>query len=145
MQIEHYLFINSSFIEKIISFLLYPISFIYAFISLTKRIILQLFKKNYNIPIISIGNISLGGSGKTPFLISLIKTLNLKNTAIILRGFNRKSKGLLVVNCNNKIQCDTNTSGDEAMLYATSISSSIVIVSKNRIQAIKKAKKLGAK
>ncbi len=145
MQIEHYLFINSSPLEKLISFLLYPISLLYASISLIKRIILSLFKIKYDIAIISIGNISLGGSGKTPFLISLIKRLNLQNTAIILRGYKRKSKGLVIVNHNNNILCDSKTSGDEAMLYATSLKQSIVIVSENRINGINKAKEMGAK
>ena len=78
MQIEHYLFINSSYTEKSISLLLYPISILYATISLLKRIILRLSMSNHNIPIVSIGNISLGGSGKTPFLVSLIKKSKIK-------------------------------------------------------------------
>ena len=85
----------------------------------------------------------VGGSGKTPITLELAKRYN--NVAIVLRGYKRESKGLVVVSLKGEIQTDTKRSGDEAMLYATTLKNSTVIVSEDRVKAIKKAKDLGAK
>jgi tetraacyldisaccharide 4'-kinase len=97
----------------------------------------------FGIPIISVGNIIVGGSGKTPITIKLASKY--ENACVILRGYGRVSKGLYVVSLNGKILVDVKTSGDEAMLLANSLSKSTVIVSENRIKAILKAKELGCK
>jgi tetraacyldisaccharide 4'-kinase len=98
---------------------------------------------DFKIPIISIGNIIVGGSGKTPLTIKLAK--NYEDVAVILRGYGRKSKGLFVVSNNGKILTDTNTSGDEAMLLAKSLPNATIIVSEDRKKAIIKAKELNCK
>jgi len=98
---------------------------------------------DFKIPIISIGNIIVGGSGKTPLTIKLAK--NYEDVAVILRGYGRKSKGLFVVSNNGKILTDTNTSGDEAMLLAKSLPNATIIVSEDRKKAILKAKELNSK
>lgn len=94
------------------------------------------------IPIISIGNLTVGGNGKTPFGIALAK--DYKDIAIILRGYGRKSEGLLVVCDKGRMKCDVMASGDEAMLYAKALKNATVIVSEDRTEAIKMAKKLDA-
>ncbi len=98
---------------------------------------------DFKIPIISIGNIIVGGSGKTPLTIKLAK--NYEDVAVILRGYGRKSKGLFVVSKNGEILTDTNTSGDEAMLLAKSLPNATIIVSEDRKKAILKAKELNSK
>ncbi len=98
---------------------------------------------DFGIPIISIGNIIVGGSGKTPLTIKLAK--NYKNVAVILRGYGRKSKGLFVVSENGRILTNTNTSGDEAMLLAKTLPNATIIVSEDRKKAIFKAKELNCK
>ncbi len=98
--------------------------------------------KNLGIPIISIGNLIVGGSGKTPFTISLAKELT--DVAIILRGYKRKSKGLIIVSKNGTVLSDVQKSGDEAMLLAISLPKATVIVSENREEGILEAKALGA-
>ena len=97
----------------------------------------------FGIPIISVGNIIVGGSGKTPITIKL--ALNYENTCVILRGYGRASKGLFVISQNGKILEDVKTSGDEAMLLANSLPKATIIVSENRVKAIQKAKELGCK
>ncbi len=99
--------------------------------------------KDYGVKIISIGNLIVGGSGKTPVTIELVKTE--VDATIILRGYKRSSKGLVVVSKKGNILVDVAISGDEAMLYATTLKSATVIVSEDRVKAIKKAKKLGSK
>ena len=110
-------------------------------IILTKRAISK--EIEFGIPIISVGNIIVGGSGKTPVTIKLASKY--ENACIILRGYGRASKGLYVVSLNGKILEDVKTSGDEAMLLANSLPKATIIVSENRIKAILKAKELGCK
>lgn len=110
-------------------------------IILTKRARAKEF--DFKIPVISVGNIVVGGSGKTPIAIKLAKEFD--NACVILRGYGRVSKGLYVVSQNGKILEDTKTSGDEAMLLAQSLPNATVIVSEDRVKAILKAKELGCK
>ena len=98
---------------------------------------------DFGIPIISVGNIIVGGSGKTPVTINLASKY--ENVCIILRGYGRSSKGLQIVSLNGKIQVDVKTSGDEAMLLANSLPKATIIVSEDRVKAILKAKELGCK
>jgi len=134
------LFFKPSFFDWVLILLLSPLSFIYASIMLIRRLLT--FKKSYPIPIVSIGNLTVGGSGKTPFVIALAKAYD--NATIISRGYGRQSRGLVEVSRKGKILTDVFSSGDEAMLMATSLKSASVIVSENRNIAIEKAIKEGA-
>jgi len=97
--------------------------------------------EDFKIKIISVGNLTVGGSGKTPLVTALARQF--KKTAIILRGYGRNSKGLVVVKDAQEILCDVSVSGDEAMIYAKKLPHAIVIVSEERKSAIKKAKEMG--
>jgi len=103
----------------------------------------NIIAEDFDIDIISIGNLSVGGSGKTPLVTALAS--NYDNVAIILRGYGRKSSGLFVVSDGEKILCDVEISGDEAMIYAQKLKSTVVIVSEDRKKAITKAKEMGVK
>ena len=138
--LENYLFFPNSF-QKILSYLLLPLSFIYLLVILFKR--LKASKIDFNIPIISVGNLTIGGSGKTPITIELAK--NFKDVCVILRGYGRESKGLFVVSLKGEIKVDVKTSGDEAMLLASTLKNATIIVSEDRVEAIKKAKELDCK
>jgi len=98
---------------------------------------------DYGIPIISVGNLIVGGSGKTPFVIAL--SSRYKDVTVISRGYGRKSSGLIEVSRRGKVLTDVKESGDEAMLMSISLPHSSVIVSENRDAAIIYAKKNGAK
>lgn len=134
-------FYKPNFFQKCISILLLPVSILY-FISATLRRKFQIYI-DFKIPIISIGNLVAGGSGKTPVLQELAKKYN--NIAIVSRGYKRKSKGLLVVSQNGKIQATQEASGDEAYMLALSLPNASVIVCKNRKLGILKARELGVK
>ena len=135
---EEYLFFPT-FFQKIVSILLLPLTAIYCFIGYIKRIIS--IKEDFGIDIISVGNLILGGSGKTPFIIELCR--HTSNHAIILRGYKRKSRGTLLISLDGEILENLSNSGDEAMLFATSVQKSTVIVSNNRKEGIKMAINLG--
>lgn len=107
----------------------------------TKRVLSKEIK--FKVPIISIGNLIVGGSGKTPITIELASKY--ENVCVILRGYGRASKGLQIVSLEGKILVDVKTSGDEAMLLAGSLPKATIIVCEDRIKAILKAKELGCK
>ncbi len=98
--------------------------------------------KDLGVAVVSIGNLSVGGSGKTPLVSALASKY--ENVAIVLRGYGRKSEGLHVVSNATDILCDVDTSGDEAMIYAHKVPKAIVIVSEDRKEGIAKAKEFGA-
>ncbi|MEK6658991.1 MAG: tetraacyldisaccharide 4'-kinase [Campylobacterota bacterium] len=138
--VEEY-FYNPNFVQKIISLLLLPLSFIYCFIMYMR------FKskkpQDFGVDIISIGNLSVGGSGKTPLVTALASRY--EDAAVVLRGYARESRGLFMVSDGEKILVDVGISGDEAMIYAHKLPHAIVIVSEDRKKGILKAKEMGAK
>ena len=97
--------------------------------------------EDMGIDIISVGNLTVGGSGKTPLVTALAQKV--KKPAVILRGYGRESQGMIVVKDGTEIYCDVRISGDEAMIYAKKLPHATVIVSEDRKTAIKKAKELG--
>ena len=120
--------------------ILLPLSLIYGFLMSLRR--LSVTKKDFGIPIVSVGNLIVGGSGKTPFVIALASRF--KNVTIISRGYGRKSQGLVEVSRNGEVLVDVEQSGDEPMLMAISLPRASVIVSEERHKAIELAKEQGA-
>ncbi len=121
--------------------LLFPLSIVYGTIMFVRRLITQ--KKDFGIPIVSVGNLIVGGSGKTPFVIALASRY--KDVTIISRGYGRQSKGLIEVSKKGKILTKVEQSGDEPMLMAVSLPHASIIVSEDRHKAIALAKEQGAK
>jgi len=136
--IEQYLFFPTP-LQKIIGIFFLPFTVLYCFITTYQRI----SKKNIDlgIPVISVGNLLVGGTGKTPIIIALAKQS--KHVAIVLRGYGRDSKGLFVVSHDRTIKENIHTSGDEAMLLAQRLPKATVIVSENRTDGVLKARELG--
>lgn len=86
------------------------------------------------IPVISIGNISLGGTGKTPVVEKITSELKKTglNPGIVTRGYKRKRKGTFSIDVNTDSAADV---GDEAIMLAKK-SQCPVIVGINRARAI---------
>lgn len=82
-----------------------------------------------SVPVISIGNLSVGGTGKTPFVIMTAKYLRKKGlkAAIIGRGYKRKSKGLVVVSDGENIKTKADQAGDEMQLAAIKTGFPVVV------------------
>ena len=100
-------------------------------------------KRDFGVPIVSIGNLVVGGTGKTPFLIELLSKY--PKTFVVLRGYGRQSKGYLLVSKEGEVLVGVDQSADEPMLIARSQKKCSVIVSEERAFGIKKAKEMGAK
>ena len=139
--IEAYLFYPISFSQKLLSFFLLPLSAVYCTVVYVKRF--RATPRSFAVPVVSVGNIIVGGSGKTPFTVAISKEY--ANACVVLRGYGRSSYGCIVISQEGKIREDVSVSGDEAMLYATSLPNASVIVSEDRGRGIEKAKALGAK
>jgi tetraacyldisaccharide 4'-kinase len=82
--------------------LLYPFSLIYGFITWLRNKFFDwgfLKQTSFRIPIISVGNITVGGTGKTPFIEFLIRSLsNRYQIAVLSRGYKRNTHGVVVAN-----------------------------------------------
>ena len=110
------------------------------------------------VPVISIGNIAAGGTGKTPIAIHIAQILrdNGLRPAVLSRGYKRKSKiqdqkqKTLVVSDGISVLCPAEEAGDEPFLMATRLlgkndrPGAIVIVGRDRVAGAAKAVELGA-
>ncbi|PDX32556.1 tetraacyldisaccharide 4'-kinase [Helicobacter pylori] len=138
--LERY-FYDPTLLQKGLVFALYPFSLIYQFIATIKRKTAK--KHDFKIPLISIGNLIAGGSGKTPFILEIAPRY--QEVAVVSRGYQRDSKGLVVVSVKGNILVPQQTAGDEAYLLALNLKQASVIVSEKRELGVLKALELGAK
>ncbi|WP_120851509.1 tetraacyldisaccharide 4'-kinase [Helicobacter pylori] len=138
--LERY-FYDPTLLQKGLIFALYPFSLIYQGIATLKRKTAK--KHDFKIPIVSIGNLIAGGSGKTPFILEIAPRY--QEVAVVSRGYQRDSKGLVVVSVKGNILVPQKTAGDEAYLLALNLKQASVIVSEKRELGVLKALELGAK
>jgi len=122
--------------------LLYPLGAFYNFISELNRKFTKPVKLHK--PVISIGNITWGGSGKTPVVIETAKyILSLQKMPVILsRGYRRKTatKESIAVRDREKILRSLEMSGDEPYMTAKKVECP-VIIGADRVQSAELAKK----
>jgi tetraacyldisaccharide 4'-kinase len=93
--------------------------------------------RGFGVPIVSVGNLLVGGTGKTPAVIALASRY--PQAAVISRGYGRRSHGLVEVSRWGEVLADVSDSGDEAMLMARSLPQCSVIVSEDRAEGIRRA------
>jgi tetraacyldisaccharide 4'-kinase len=88
--------------------------------------------------VISIGNLTLGGTGKTPMVIAVAGLLseNRKHPAVISRGYGRQDEAkILVVSDGQSLLVDARTGGDEPVLIGSKLSGVPVVVGNKRYEA----------
>jgi len=83
-------------------------------------------------PSISVGNLTVGGTGKTPAIKFLLEKLGAKESVVISRGYGRKSTGYHVIESNT----ESETSGDEPLEIKQAFPSSKVVVCEKRRSAV---------
>lgn len=120
---------------SILSFLLMPLGLALSLITKCRRIFIKSYKAK--IPVICCGNITLGGTGKTPTALWIGDYFQKKGKKVVYltRGWKGKEKGPLLVQKEHTAQ----QVGDEALLLAAK---AYTIVSKNRKKGAKLAEKL---
>lgn len=121
-----------------VKIILFPVACLYGFIIGMRNKLFDwkiLPSKSFDIPIISIGNLSAGGTGKTPhteYLVSLLKSKY--KVAILSRGYRRKTSGYIMVSPEHT-QVDI---GDEPMQYLKKFPDVVLAVDEDRKRGISK-------
>lgn len=128
--------------KKIIPLLLSPFSLIYGTLLHIRNKFYDwnIFKSfSFNIPIISVGNLTLGGTGKTPHVEYLIRLLKKDyEISTLSRGYKRKTKGFLISSEDSTVNCI----GDEPLQYKLKFNQIKVAVDEKRVRGIRKLKKI---
>lgn len=119
-------------------FFLLPFSLLYGIITFIRNKMFDwhiLKSHSFDIPIISVGNLSVGGTGKTPHLEYLVRLFHQnKKIATLSRGYGRKSKGFIVAEQNTP---STNI-GDEPRQIKQKFPEITVSVCESRVEGVKK-------
>lgn len=98
-----------------------------------------------SVPVISVGNISTGGVGKTPIIEMLIERIkNNRQLSVVSRGYGRKSAGNVIVSDGRNKFASIEDSGDESSQISRKYTDVIVVVDEQRVRGAKKAVELGA-
>lgn len=130
---------KDSFFNKFISVLLMPFSLLYHLCFFIHKKISPV--KNFKNKIISVGGLNVGGSGKTPITIELIKFFKSKglNTFVIMRGYKSSSKKSILLQQSNTSNKNSKIYGDEALLISKY---SDVIIGANKQESISLAENI---
>ncbi|WP_439130492.1 tetraacyldisaccharide 4'-kinase [Polaribacter sp.] len=119
---------------KFLRFLLFPFAIVYDIVTTVRNIFFDvgIFKQtSFQEPIIIVGNLSVGGTGKTPQIEYLIRLLkDTYKVAVLSRGYKRKTKGYVLLNDTHKAL----HVGDEPLQYFKKFSNINVAVDENRVE-----------
>jgi tetraacyldisaccharide 4'-kinase len=98
-----------------------------------------------DVPVVSVGNLSVGGVGKTPLVELLIEKISTSHQCgIVSRGYGRASSGTVIVSDGKSDFASVEQSGDEPSQIARKFPHTIVVVDKQRVRGAQKAIELGA-
>ena len=115
---------------------LLPLSWLYGIASNFRNALFNigvLKSRSFDVPVIAVGNITVGGSGKTPHVEYLIRLLkDTFHTAVLSRGYKRKSKGFIQATATTTMP----EIGDEPYQMKQKYPDVIVAVDKNRCHGI---------
>ncbi len=121
--------------NKILSILLYPFSILYGLTTYFRNKLYDvgLFSsREFKIPVISVGNLNVGGVGKTPHVEYIVRLLHIYKVATLSRGYKRSTKGFYKADITSTV----NDIGDEPLQYKTKFDSIVVAVDENRVRGI---------
>ncbi len=123
--------------QQIITWILKPVSVVYGWITAVRNWMFDnkiLPVMEYDVPVISVGNITVGGTGKTPHVEYIVNELCMTyNTAVLSRGYKRKTKGFLMAGATST----PDSVGDEPLQIFHKFGSRIkVAVCENRRHGI---------
>ena len=122
---------------RLLRLLLFPFSFLYALAVIIRNWAYDqgIFKsRRFKIPIISVGNLAVGGAGKSPmteYLVSLLK--DEYKLATLSRGYGRRTKGFLTVKTSSLAE----DIGDEPLQFKKKFPDITAAVCEDRVEGIK--------
>lgn len=98
-----------------------------------------LASKKFSLPVIAVGNLSLGGTGKSPMIEFLMDRLHSRyRLAVISRGYKRKTKGFVLLDGTES----ASVAGDEPLQFKCKFPGEIVAVDENRDDGISRVLEL---
>jgi tetraacyldisaccharide 4'-kinase len=115
---------------------LIPLSLFYGLVVLVRNLLfdLRILKsRRFKLPVISVGNITVGGTGKTPhveYLIALLK--NDYKLAVLSRGYKRKTKDFILASAKSRVT----DIGDEPLQIKLKFPDVHVAVERNRVKGV---------
>ena len=92
----------------LLRFLLLPFSFLYDFVTRIRNYQFDIGQRKsitFEIPVVSVGNLTVGGTGKTPhvyLIANILRNKHSKQPGILSRGYGRKSKGFVLAEAQSK-------------------------------------------
>ena len=123
---------------KILRILLFPFAILYGFITSIRNFLFDkgiLKSTSFSVPVIAVGNLSVGGTGKTPQIEYLIRLLSEKfKVATLSRGYKRKSEGFILADDS----VNAEIIGDEPFQYYKKFPKIRVAVDADRTNGIQK-------
>jgi tetraacyldisaccharide 4'-kinase len=120
--------------------ILFPLSLLYGLVIIIRNKCYDwgIFDSvQFDLPVICVGNLAVGGSGKTPVTEYLVRLLEGKRIAILSRGYGRSTKGFLLAD----ERASASTIGDEPMQYFSKFPQVTVAVCESRVKGIKMLEK----
>lgn len=122
---------------RLLRLLLFPFSFIYALVVIIRNWAYDnglLKSRRFKVPVISVGNLSVGGAGKSPMTEYLVGILKDEfKVATLSRGYGRRTKGFLTV----KTSSSAEDIGDEPLQFKRKFPEITVAVCEDRVEGIK--------
>src|SRR5678815_5235309 len=127
---------------QFLRFLLLPVSWLYGLVMSLRNFCYdqKIFKSTtFPLSVINVGNLTVGGTGKTPHIEYLIRLLKDSfRLATLSRGYGRETKGYMLVSNPSS----TSMVGDEPMQYHSKFPEITVSVGEDRVAAIENLMKL---
>lgn len=121
---------------RFVRWLLFPFSMLYAAVVLLRNWAYdnQLYNStSFHFPVIIIGNLSVGGTGKSPMTEYVLRRIKPHvNVAVLSRGYGRKTKGFRYVNVHDPAELV----GDEPLQIKRKFPDATVVVCENRVHGI---------
>jgi tetraacyldisaccharide 4'-kinase len=118
-------------------FLLYPLSLVYGLITSFRNFLYNsgiLHSEKFSVPVICVGNITVGGTGKTPhtgYIADLLR--NEFSVAVLSRGYKRKSRGFIIASSSTSVK----ETGDEPYQLFRNFPDVLVAVDNDRVNGVK--------
>ncbi|MDE6649034.1 MAG: tetraacyldisaccharide 4'-kinase [Muribaculaceae bacterium] len=125
-------------LEKYLKYVLTPLSWLYGFGVYVRNKFFDwgIFKEvSFGVPVVGVGNITVGGTGKTPHVEYILECLRYRrNIAVLSRGYKRKTRGFLIASAKST----PDSIGDEPLQIYEKFGGTVkVAVCESRVKGVK--------